>query len=72
MTSAIEAFDVLCPQCGYLYQDWYRPLVNLEYDDFDNEHLEECGSAVCPNCQFTIYFDSLIFKDGMFKQREQV
>jgi type II secretory ATPase GspE/PulE/Tfp pilus assembly ATPase PilB-like protein len=66
MTSPIKAIDVLCPQCRQQYQNWHRPSVNLDLDDFDDEYLDECASAICPNCNFKIYFGSLTVKNSVF------
>lgn len=70
MTSPIKTIDVLCPQCGHLYQDWFRGSVNLDLDDFDDEYLEECSTAICPECKFKVYFDSLTVKDGVFHLKD--
>ena len=48
MTSPIEDITVECPKCGHLYQDWFRGSVNLDLDDFDEEYLDQCSSATCP------------------------
>jgi hypothetical protein len=67
MTSPIEEITVKCPKCGREYKDWYRPSVNLELDDFDEEYLDECSSATCPFCQFKVHFDTLIVdENGIF------
>ena len=67
MTSPIENITVRCPGCGREYQDWYRASVNLTLDDFDDEYLDECSSAVCPFCRFKVYFDTLVVDEqGVF------
>ena len=36
-------------------------------DDFDDDYLDECSSAACPDCGYTIEFDNLIVdKEGTF------
>lgn len=49
MSSPIEEIEVLCPACGEIYTDWYRASLNLEFDDFDEEYIEEASTATCPN-----------------------
>ena len=66
MTSPPEFVTVICPKCGNQYEDWYRPSVNLDLDDFDEKYLDECCSAVCPKCGHKVYFESLVVKDGAF------
>jgi hypothetical protein len=44
----------------------YRASVNLLLDDFD-DYLNECSSATCPACGYTIEPDTLVVdKEGMF------
>lgn len=64
MTMPIENITVQCPNCDRQYKDWYRGSINLDLDDFDEEYLYQCSSAVCPHCQHKVYFHNLIFKDG--------
>lgn len=65
MTSPPRDINVVCPQCGNQYQDWSRS-VNLDMDDFDSDYLDQCSSAVCPQCKYKVYFSTLIVKDGIF------
>jgi DNA-directed RNA polymerase subunit RPC12/RpoP len=67
MTSPIKEIGIICPKCRHQFEDWQRLSVNLDLDDFDDAYLDECSSAVCPNCSFKIYFDSLTVKDGIFQ-----
>lgn len=64
MTMPIETVEVECPNCGHRYEDWQRRSVNLDLDDFDEAYLDECSSAVCPQCKFKVRFESLIVRDG--------
>lgn len=32
---------MICPACGRVYSDWWRPSINLDLDDFDDAHLAE-------------------------------
>jgi len=66
MTMPPEDVIVQCPQCDRTYEDWYRGPVNLDLDDFDDEYLDKCSSAVCPHCGHKVYFNMLISKDGVF------
>lgn len=66
MTMPPEDVTVVCPKCGLKYQDWWRPSVNLDLDDFDEEYLDQCSSAVCPRCGTKVYFDSLVVTNGVF------
>jgi hypothetical protein len=66
MTSPIEEIDIQCPNCKTKYTDWLRPSVNLDLDDFDEEYLDECTSAVCPKCHFKVSFDILTVEDDDF------
>ena len=67
MTSPPKPINVVCPNCGLKYQDWWRPSVNLQLDNFDEEYLDQCRSAVCPCCNFKVYFENLIVdKEGNF------
>ena len=67
MTSPIEDITVLCPKCWHLYQDWFRGSVNLDLDDFDEEYLDQCSSATCPDCQHKVNLDVLVVKGGVFQ-----
>jgi predicted RNA-binding Zn-ribbon protein involved in translation (DUF1610 family) len=71
MTSPPEPITVKCPQCGKVYEDWYRPSVNLMLDDFDEEYLEQCSSATCPACGHKIKISMLVVdKEGTFVLHE--
>ena len=67
MTSPIEDITVQCPKCGNLYEGWYRGSVNLDLDPFDDEHLDQCSSATCPECQHKVTLDVLVVEGGVFK-----
>jgi uncharacterized protein (UPF0212 family) len=67
MTSPPQEIRVKCPKCGNVFGDWYRPSVNLMLDDFDDDYLDECSSATCPACGYTIELDTLVVdKEGTF------
>ena len=67
MTSPIEDIPVQCPKWGHLYQDWFRGSVNLDLDPFDDEHLDQCSSATCPEFQHKVHLGVLVVEGGMFK-----
>ena len=67
MTSPPEEITVECPKCGNLYEDWYRASVNLDLDDFDEEYLDQCSSATCPECQHKVNLDVLVVEGGVFQ-----
>jgi hypothetical protein len=66
MTSPPSQISVNCPQCGEIYQDWYRASVNLDMDDFDDDYLDQCSSATCPNCGWKVKLGGLVVRDGTF------
>jgi DNA-directed RNA polymerase subunit RPC12/RpoP len=72
MSSPIENVQVICPNCGKTYQDWFRASVNLTLDNFDDEYIDKCSSAICPYCNFKVYFSSLVVdRNGTFCFRRQ-
>ena len=50
MTSPPREITVTCPDCGHIYEDWYRPSINLSLDDFDDDYLERATTTTCPEC----------------------
>jgi DNA-directed RNA polymerase subunit RPC12/RpoP len=66
-----EDITVQCPKCGHVYQDRFRGSVNLALDDFDEEDLDQCSSATCPECQHKVSLDVLVVEDGVFKFEAQ-
>lgn len=66
MSGAIEKIEILCENCGNLYEDWYRPSLNSDLENFDKDYLDEASSAVCPKCNFKVFFDTLTVKDRIF------
>jgi hypothetical protein len=66
MTSPPREVEVCCPNCSSVYRDWYRPSLNLDLDDFDDDYIDAASSAVCPSCGHKIYFDSLVVIDNVF------
>lgn len=66
MTSPVEEIRVECPRCGHEYDDWFRPSVNLDLDDFDDDYLRRASTATCPSCGFVVEIGSLFVKDGVW------
>ncbi|MBC8327647.1 MAG: hypothetical protein H8E31_02765 [Planctomycetes bacterium] len=54
MTSPVREIEIRCPDCNSYYQDWFRPSVNLNLDDFDDDYLEEASTSTCPRCGFRV------------------
>jgi hypothetical protein len=49
-----------------VYVDWFRPSINLDLDDFDEEYVDAASSAVCPNCSHKVYFENLVVINDVF------
>jgi hypothetical protein len=64
MTSPVEDITIRCPQCGTVYEDWYRPSINFGLDPglADPEYVDAASSATCPNpeCKYRIDLGSLV------------
>jgi hypothetical protein len=60
MTSPPRPVTVTCPECGFAYEDWYRPSVNLRMDDFGAEYMRRATTATCPECRFVVPLPVLI------------
>ena len=68
MTSPPEKIVVQCPKCGKDYEDWWRPSINLQLDDFDEDYLRAASTSTCPTCQYTVKLGGLIVgKDGVWR-----
>ena len=65
----IEEVTIKYPQCDRIYSDWYKGSINLDLDDFDEDYIDKCSSAVCPDCGHKVYFETLIVKKGIFQIR---
>jgi hypothetical protein len=70
VTSAIKTVTVTCPNCGGIYDDWYRPSINASLDPelvADREYMEAASTATCPVCGHVVGFEVLIAsRDGGF------
>ncbi len=67
MTSPPEDIIVECPDCGLVYEDWYRPSLNLDLDDFDEEYVREASTATCPSCHRLVEIGTLIVQDDIWR-----
>ena len=64
MTSPPREIEVTCPDCGYVYLDWYRPSINLSLDSFDDAYLEEASTTTCPACGVKYDVGTLLARRG--------
>ena len=70
MTSPPKSITVECPNCGQVYEDGYRPSINLGLDNFDDDYLDRCSSATCPGCGCKVSLDVLVVdRNGTFTMR---
>ena len=68
MTSPPREIEVKCPKCGRVYEDGYRPSINLQLDDFDEEYLEQATTSTCPHCGHKVSHGVLIVReDGVWE-----
>jgi len=65
-TSPEEEVRVHCPRCGHRFKDWWRPSINLDQDNFEEEYLERATTADCPQCHTRIQLDAVVVQDGAF------
>lgn len=69
MTMPPEQIAVRCPKCGNVYQDWWRPSINLSLGErFSDEYLEEASTSTCPACQYKVRHSVLLVReDGVWE-----
>jgi hypothetical protein len=67
VTSPPEQITVECPDCGDRFPDWYRPSINLDIDDFDEEYLRAATTATCPSCARVVELDSLVVGGNVWR-----
>lgn len=60
MSSPPENIRIKCPQCGCIYDDWWRPSINLGLDSFDEDYVKEASESKCPDCGFVVKHDVLV------------
>jgi predicted RNase H-like nuclease len=63
MTAPPRSIVVKCPECGHIYQDWYRSSINLTLEPFDEEYLEQATTSTCPKCGYKVRHEVLIVRD---------
>jgi DNA-directed RNA polymerase subunit RPC12/RpoP len=65
MTSPPIRIEVVCPQCGTTFSDYYRPSINLSLgEEWSEEALEEATMVRCPQCGFTADPGTLLVEMG--------
>ncbi len=68
VTSPPENITIKCPECRHIYEDWYRPSINLTLEDFDDDYLEEASTATCPVCKHKVRLGVLVVRnDGVWE-----
>ncbi len=67
MTMPCEEISVKCQNCGYVFNDFIRGSINLTLDNFDDEYIDRCMYATCPECKHRMKKSLLIVdKEGVF------
>lgn len=70
MTSPPEQIRVRCPGCGTVFEDWWRPSINLRLDRFDQEYMRQATTATCPECGTVTDLGVLVVReDGVWEWR---
>jgi ribosomal protein S27AE len=67
MTSPPRQIKVECPRCGSSYEDWYRPSINLNLDDFDEDYLRQASTATCPTCGYVVELSTLVVQGDIWR-----
>jgi len=67
VTSPPRKITVECPKCATRYDDWYRPSINLDLDDFDEEYLRRASTATCPECGHVVELNTLVVKGDVWR-----
>ena len=60
MTSPPCQITIRCPSCALSFEDWWRPSINLQLDDFDQEYIKSATIKTCPGCGARILLETLI------------
>jgi hypothetical protein len=66
MTTPPKSITVECPRCATRYDDWYRPSLNFDIEDFDADYVREATTATCPKCSTTVTLDTLVVRDDVW------
>jgi DNA-directed RNA polymerase subunit RPC12/RpoP len=58
--------EIICPQCGEVYETPYRASFNLDLDpSFDEDYIEDMSSGTCPSCSHRVSLGALVVeRDG--------
>ena len=67
MTSPPQRISVECPQCEKIYEDWWRPSINLNIEHFDDEYLEKASTSTCPACGHKVSHSTLIVSGRLWQ-----
>ena len=67
MTSPPRKINVECPKCGARYDDWHRPSINLDLDNFDEEYLRRASTATCPSCGHVVELRTLVVEGDVWR-----
>lgn len=51
MNELLEKTEVMCPMCGEVYDDWFRP------------SFDPATSSTCPHCGFELARDETLHQD---------
>jgi hypothetical protein len=47
---------------------WYRPSINLTFDDFDDDYIETATTSTCPECGHKVRHNVLtVRRDGVWE-----
>lgn len=72
MTSPPQRVTVSCPKCNRVFEDWYRPSINLSLGEpWTDEDIERATTVECPHCKHRFSPGSLIVDpEGTFNIHE--
>lgn len=61
MTMPPRKVRVTCPECGAVYEDWYRPSINLALEPWrTDEEVEKMATVCCPRCGLKLWLASVV------------
>jgi len=67
MTSPPSQITIRCPSCRKTFDDWWRPSINLQLDNFDEEYIKSATIKTCPYCRAEVRLATLIVdKEGVW------
>ena len=50
-----------------IYGHWWRRLINLNLEHFDDEYLEEASTSTCPACGLKVSHSTLIVSGRVWR-----